>query len=561
MGTAKYLVFSLISLNNRSMHHLGKVVVEAAVTAAVKGGVSAGVKAATGKKTEETKDDRKATPAISLTVLKQFSQKDLHASIRFFNEGFMYLCKVLGEGVFTGRHVGDDVSSESKAKALPGSVQEHFIISSAALLEAIFLLKDLKDLDESAAKALTDAKERFRDARRKATKAFSNEVLSERERFFAARYRVASTLLEKVDSLEDALGACELCLQELHALPVVQKGFEKHGGSKIIRADVRDINRLVCDVTQVIGGVGAFLSWPCVVVGKRKVDPLHREEMMSSHCCMSKSFGQEGVDEHKLTFAWSITSNTRGDFIVPDSIDRNIKVFNSNGKFVRSVDPFADDPRSYDEIWNIAGDSWDNIYVLTLHRTESVPISSLVYILDKDGHLIQRLPLREGFRGSAVAVDDNSRVFVLGGSFSNFHNDEVQVYQLCQGFVQSFGTKHLINAKDITAADDDRVMVVDGESDPLVFVFSVNGDLLHKFKVSGSLPDTGVAITFHKKSQNVLVASLRPESRVRVSVYEADGHLLRVMQFQDKGGPFITGITATPEGCIAVPGQNRVLFR
>lgn len=113
------------------MHHLGKVVVEAAVTAAVKGGVSAGVKAATGKKTEETKDDRKATPAISLTVLKQFSQKDLHASIRFFNEGFMYLCKVLGEGVFTGRHVGDDVSSESKAKALPGSVQEHFIISSA----------------------------------------------------------------------------------------------------------------------------------------------------------------------------------------------------------------------------------------------------------------------------------------------------------------------------------------------------------------------------------------------------------------------------------------------
>lgn len=246
---------------------------------------------------------------------------------------------------------------------------------------------------------------------------------------------------------------------------------------------------------------------------------------------------------------------------MPDSIDRNIKVFNSNGKFVRSVDPFADDPRSYDEIWNIAGDSWDNIYVLTLHRTESVPISSLVYILDKDGHLIQRLPLREGFRGSAVAVDDNSRVFVLGGSFSNFHDDEVQVYQLCQGFVQSFGTKHLINAKDITAADDDRVMVVDGESDPLVFVFSVNGDLLHKFKVSGSLPDTGVAITFHKKSQNVLVASLRPESRVRVSVYEADGHLLRVMQFQDKGGPFITGITATPKGCIAVPGQNRVLFR
>ena len=158
-------------------------------------------------------------------------------------------------------------------------------------------------------------------------------------------------------------------------------------------------------------------------------------------------------------------------------------------------------------------------------------------------------------------MDDLNRVLVLGGSFSNFHNDEVQVYQLCQGFVQSFGTEHLINAEDITRADYGRVMVVDGESDPLFLVFSVDGDLLHKFKVSGSLPDTGVAITFHKQSQNVLVASLRPESRVRVSVYEADGQLLRVMQFRDKGGPFVTGITATPNACIAVPCHNGVLFR
>ena len=85
-------------------------------------------------------------------------------------------------------------------------------------------------------KALTDAKERFRDARKKATKAFWNEVLGDRERIFAARYRVFSTLLEKVDSPEDALATCELCLRELHALPVVKKGSEENGGSQIIQA-------------------------------------------------------------------------------------------------------------------------------------------------------------------------------------------------------------------------------------------------------------------------------------------------------------------------------------
>ena len=558
------------------MHHLGKVALEAAVGAAVNGGISAAIKAATTKSDRSRGRSRQVTPTnesrqpyaavctqANTEKLSQFSQKDLQASISFFNEGFLYLCKVIGEGsgVITERDEVEGVSRKSKEKALAGSIKDHDIIPSTALLEAIIRFKNFKEMDDSAAKALTDAKERFRDARKKATKAFWNEVLGDRERIFAARYRVFSTLLEKVDSPEDALGACELCLRELHALPAVKKGFEENGGSQIIQADVRDLNSCVCDVTQVTGGVGAFLSWPCVVVGERRVDPLHHEEMMSSHCCTSKSFGLEGDDEQKLTFAWSITSNARGDFVVPDRVDRNIKIFDSNGKFVRTVDPFADEPRSEDEIWNIACDSQDNIYVLTLHRAESVAISSLVYMLDKDDHLIQKLPLREGFKGSSIAVDDLNGVFVLGGSFSNFHNDEVQVYQLCQGFVQSFGTEHLINAEDITRADYGRVMVVDGESDPLVLVFSVDGDLLHKFKVSGSLSDTGVAITFHKKSQNVLVASLRPESRVRVSVYEADGHLLRVMQFRDKGGPFITGITATPNDCIAVPGHNRVLFR
>ena len=115
------------------------------------------------------------------------------------------------------------------------------------------------------------------------------------------------------------------------------------------------------------------------------------------------------------------------------------------------------------------------------------------------------------------------------------------------------------NAQDITVADEGRVMVLDGETDSVVLIFSVDGQLLHNFKVTSSLPDSGIAMTFHKTSKNVLVASLQPENRVKVSMYQTDGHLVRVIQFKDKGGPFITGITATAKGRIAVPGKNTVL--
>ena len=129
-----------LSHHNRAMHHLGKVALEAAVGAAVKGEISAGIKAAT------TKGDQKVTPTnesqqpytavctqANTEKLSQFSQKDLQASISFFNEGFLYLCKVIGEGsgIITGRDEVDGVSRKSKEKALPGSIKDHDIIAGS----------------------------------------------------------------------------------------------------------------------------------------------------------------------------------------------------------------------------------------------------------------------------------------------------------------------------------------------------------------------------------------------------------------------------------------------
>lgn len=77
---------------------------------------------------------------------------------------------------------------------------------------------ELAVLDESATRALANAKKRFEDARREATKAFANEALELSDRIHAMQYRVLATILEVVDNPSDALAVCRVCIEELHSL-------------------------------------------------------------------------------------------------------------------------------------------------------------------------------------------------------------------------------------------------------------------------------------------------------------------------------------------------------
>ena len=492
--------------------------------------------------------------------LDGIARKDVLASISFFNEGCVYLCRVLNEASVTGVNARLPTLADAST---PGSETP-----SAAWLETISLIKALKsDLDDSAISMLSDAKERFKDARRKATKAFCNEALSVGERIFAMRCRAAATLFEKVDNPAEALVACKLCLEELNSMPAVKENFGRKRSEESeteVHKEVCDINSVICDVTQLFGnGVGELLNWPCVTIRNgAKIDPLHNARM--EHCCLTWLFGQEGEEEHKLKFAWGITSNTRGDFIVADSVDRNVKVFDGSGRFLRSLYPFAEDLQSKDEyeVWNITSDGNDDLYVLALRRNE-FPMAnwSEVRVFNKDGHRKRKFALREGFRGSSIAVDDNSRVFVTGGALSGCLNDAIEVYSTGGVFMHGFGNEHLKNAQDITIVNDNRVVVLDGEKNPLALVFSTEGQLLERFTVNGSTADdSGVAVTFHKASKTVLVASLQSETSIQVYMYSEDGQFVRRIRFKTKGCRFITGITTNVKGRIAVPGQNVVFF-
>ncbi len=126
--------------------------------------------------------------------LDGLARKDLKASTIFFKDGIKLLYQVFGKARITS-----DATACHKAFSL---VKE--------------MKLELTGLNESAKRLLSDAKKRFKDARRRAIDAFANEALKTADRILAMQYRVMWTILEKVDTPADAVAPCRTCIEDLH---------------------------------------------------------------------------------------------------------------------------------------------------------------------------------------------------------------------------------------------------------------------------------------------------------------------------------------------------------
>ncbi len=500
--------------------------------------------------------------------LDGLSRKDLLASISFFKEGIELLYEVF-----------DKARSRSEYGA---------VTTQAACAEAFSVVKgvrklDLTELDESATRALFDAKERFKQARIEATRAFSNEALKTSDRILAMQYRVMATILEKVDNPAGAVAPCRVCIEELNSFSAVKNSFDvqlKKGiqavrGLQFIGKDERrniissvcHVNRVIYDVTLTVGKHIPFFIWPAVDIGEEKVDPLRderltkvlREEGMD-HCCVTPwSFGQEGEEEHKLKWPRGIATNSSGQFIVGDYGDGNVTVCDSTGTFMSLFSLPKDDVRTMIFVLDVATDINDSFYVLVglikpeAERYEYV-LEYVVYVFNNTADLHRKFPVRGGDR--RLTVTDSGKVLVLRdmAEISLRKYSVVDVYETDGQFVRSFGEDILDISKgawDITAANDGRVMVVDWK-DSCVHIFSEHGDHLNKFKLQGSYFCPRIA--FHRASEHVVLAGKqRGKDHLLVEVYTKDGEFVRSTQIhEERIGDFIGGITVTTEGRIAV---------
>ena len=382
--------------------------------------------------------------------LDGLSKKDLLASISFFEEGIQLLYKVF---------------DQAKSKSGNGAVTTQAACAEAFPFAEGMRNLELNDLNESATRALSDAKKRFKDARRDATRAFNNEALETSDRILAMQYRVMATILEKVDNPVDAVEPCGVCVKELNSLSAVKNCFQvqlKQGIQRVrafvgkderrkIISSVYNVNLVVYDVTQTVGKDIPLLIWPKVDTGDEKVDPLCNERLAKIvrkqgmelvHWCVTPwSFGQEGEKEQKLKNPWSIATNSSGQFIVADCRDSNVKVFDSTGTFLNILSLPNDDVDTKLYVYDVATDMNDNIYVLVgLKKPGAGRDEWAVYEFNNTGELHHKFAVRGDGDWGRLTVTDSGKVLVQRS------NKVVDVYETGGQFVFSFGENILKRA-------------------------------------------------------------------------------------------------------------------
>ena len=470
--------------------------------------------------------------------------------------------------------------------------------SSEASVKTICLAKEirslqLRDLDVRATGALSDAKDRFRDARRKATEAFCNEALSTSDRVLAMQFRVMATLLEKVDNPAEALGACKVCLEELNSMSAVQKCFSvevKQGlKSRLNKADREEIfssvcrvNRNVYDVTRMVGRDVNLFLWPCV----GKVDPLRDSRVaetlgkldMKQFSVQPWFIGQEDEEEHQLECPLDIATNPQGHFVVLDlHAIKEITVLHSSGRYRVDSFPLPTRQIGVGGARAIATDRDDNIYLLT-RWWKLLSKGSAIYVFDKHMILHHTFPLKEEFYAKLFAINTNNKVFVVEER-REFPMDvltrppNVQVYAENGRFVYSVGNDTLRDVVKIAAVSDGCVGVLDRffnvDVDFRFHVFSEQGDHLSQFSLDESKPYCPSYVTFDRLNELIVVLSSEerrfveyttsePKNKctgsypVMLLVYTKDGRFVRSIRLHTECVLRSRNITVTKEGHVAM---------
>ena len=314
------------------------------------------------------------------TKLDGISRKDLLSSVSFLREGIELLYVSLDRSTQEDRYESSAMSSDA---------------ASARLNETLELTRAVENI--KCRGEYKFAKERFKDARRKATEAFFNEALKIEDRIFAAKLRVASEILENLESPKIAVTGCLSFLRDVHNLPAIREIFSVYlnGGIKSLGKQERAEN--VKSVMMINSALFQFLlkfgskrtdrlNWPAgtIELADRNFNPILEWHKISSRKSMGGELGVRPnelvLDEsNEILFPRLSAVNSHGDIIVIHS-DDEIKIISSTGetKVVKLLEP--EGQFVHRRISTIAVDKDDVIHVVSILRTgtETHAVSSYV---------------------------------------------------------------------------------------------------------------------------------------------------------------------------------------
>ena len=325
------------------------------------------------------------------TKLDGLSRSYLLSSYSFLQEGIQLL-NVCLEKFEQKAVVNEGNDDRGETLRIPSHDESDILNETLELSQAMGKL-------QIVSKEFESAKERFKDARKRATDAFCNEGLNIQDRIFAAKLRVVSEILECLDNPDTAASSCLLFLEKLHGLPAVREMFSVYldGGvksffNKTERAEnvksVMMINYVLYRfVSKFSSKYCSALAWPTIQLPDRSFYPIWNCQEISTR----KSWGEDLIHPfNRLKLNESINPlksavNSRGDIVSSNGLNGDITVTSRTGTTKLSFPTEDKKVRVIARKVQGVGVSEENdVYLILFEKTsENVHGYVALYVLDE----------------------------------------------------------------------------------------------------------------------------------------------------------------------------------
>ncbi|CAB4042715.1 Hypothetical predicted protein, partial [Paramuricea clavata] len=438
----------------------------------------------------------------------------LLASRRFLREGIELLIASLDKWKDEQKAVQSETQDdhgESRETSRMSSGDK-----SADVLNKAFELSHVMGKLKIVSNESETANKRFKDARKKATEAYSNEALDIQDRIFAAKLRVVSEILKCLDKPNTAVTTCLSFLKQLHDLPTVREIFSvyldrgvKGIFSKTERVEniksVTMINYVLYQFVSKFSSKYTAFAWPTIQLSGRKFNPITDWREVSKRTSWGKELIQP-PNETKLDRKidpYNSAVNSRGEIVVAHRND--IAVISRTGER-KVVHQFSVSSREDKEeevieqrIVGLAVDQENNVYVVLYCETTSqngnVDSRAVLYILDEHCNCVTYkselnfLPTHE--ISLRLAINKNNNI-VMTPIISDDHDHAVYVCDHTGQLKYKFEHK-ISNLGNMNVSDNNEIMLA---SQNVVEIYTEEGNRKLKIELPPDHLVRGMAFHF-----------------------------------------------------------------
>ena len=517
------------------------------------------------------------------TKLDGLSRSYLLSSYSFLQEGIQLL-NVCLEKFEQKAVVNEGNDDRGETSRMPSGGESDILNEALQLSQAMGKL-------QIVSKEFESAKERFKDARKRATDAFCNEGLNIQDRIFAAKLRVVSEILECLDNPDTAASSCLLFLEKLHGLPAVREIFSVYfdGGVKSFfkkteRAEnvksVVMINYVLYRfVSKFSSKCCSALAWPTIQLPDRSFNPICNWEEVSTR----KSWGEDFIEPpnrlklNELMYPSNSAVNSRGEIVSINRESGDMTVISRIGTTKLSFPTEDKEARVIvRQVLGVGINEENDVYLVVFEKTsENVYGYAALYILDEHYtrvkhkstlHFLSKLS-EFRFKFVKMAVKKNNNIVITPAV-----SDDYYVY-ICDNAGQ---LKHRFLWERIKPELGRKMTSISDKNEVILALFlSDNVDLYTeegKLKVTLKLPAGHVVygVAFHFIVRKIIVFS-----RLSLYFWSPTEYLFFLHCYSETGklenstflfkkesciSDFAFAITSHPSGPVAFVGEKSITY-